>query len=347
MKNIKILQIASIYIGIVFGAGFASGQELIAFFLGHGRAGAIGIAFAAGLLFLVGWAVMDICAREKISCYRDFMASVFGLRLGGILDIITGLFIFVIFSAMLAAAGALAEESFGIPFSLGAIALAGLSLWVLRFDAKGMIQINTALSPILVLGSLAISIYAIFSVSSQQVYADTLGAIVASWPMSAGIYASYNMLTAIAVLSALPTVVTDRKTAFAGAFAGGLTIAALGVTIALALLLNERLIVGFELPMLALSQSYGIFPQYAYSILLFLAIFTTAISNGYSTINWATSRTKLKSNTIKLAMVAIAIIFAHIGFSYIVRYVYRFFGYLGLFVSIAIVLHFILRRKSP
>lgn len=344
MKKVKVMQIACIYIGIIFGAGFASGQELIAFFLGHGLHGIFGIIFASILLTLAGWAIMDICVRENLSTYRSFMAQIFGKKLGAILDIGTSIFIFIIFAAMLAGAGALGAEAWGLPFSFGVVVLALLCFIILLYDVKGLVEINTFISPILVIGSIFIGIYAIFNQTSPT-YAQTLGNIVATWPFSAAIYASYNLLTAVAVFSSVPSLVTSRRVAFFGALAGGVTVAVLGVIISVAMLANHELISGLELPMLGLSMAYGNILGYLYIILLFLAIFTTAVANGFSCISWLKSRTSLNSLYIKLIVIILAIFIAHLGFSYIVGYAYRIFGYLGLYIMFAVIIHALLRKK--
>jgi uncharacterized membrane protein YkvI len=336
MDKVKIIKTACVYTGIIFGAGFASGQEHLTFFLRYGRWGVVGIVVASALIALCGWAVLDICVRQKIGDYREFMAVVFGRRLGAVLDIITGTFIFVIFSAMLAATGALGNEAAGLPFSWGVIFAAVLCFIVLLFDLHGMVQMNTVISPILVAGALILGLYAIFG-STQPAFA---GQIADSWPTSALVYASYNLIPAIAVLAAMPNLVTTRKIAKYGGIMGGLFLGIIGIVLAFALLSNINLIQNMQLPMLALARNYGRLAANFYIAILFLAIFTTAATNAFSLTQWLAARIRLPKMRIKIGIVIFGIAAAHIGFSNIVTYAYSFFGFLGLFIMFSIIIYF-------
>jgi len=324
MDKTKIIKTACVYTGIIFGAGFASGQEHLTFFLRYGHWGVAGIIAARMLIALCGWAVMDICVRRKIKDYREFMAAVFGRRLGTVLDIITGTFIFVIFSAMLAATGALGNEALGLPFSWGVIFAAVLCFAVLLFDLRGMVQINTIISPILVVGALTLGLYAIFG-STQPAFARQ---IVDNWPTSAMVYASYNLIPAVAVLAAMPNLVTTRKVAKYGGLLGGFFLGIIGMVLAFALLSNMRFVEGMQLPMLALAQNYGHLLVNFYIIILFLAIFTTAATNAFSLAQWLAARVRLSGMKLKIVIVVLGIVAAHVGFSNIVTHAYSFFGFL-------------------
>ena len=342
--RIKIVKTACVYTGIIFGAGFASGQEHMAFFLSHGAWGIAGIILAAVFLALCGWGVMDICVRQKICSYKGFMAAVFGKWLGRVLEIMTGAFIFVIFSAMLAGTGALGSEAFDLPFTFGVIFVAALSFVVLLFDLRGMVEINTIVSPILVAGSLFLGLYAVFDAASPA-FADGRNAID-SWITSALIYASYNMITATAVLANMPKLLTDRNIAKWGGILGGAFLGIIGIILSAALFANLELVRGIELPMLALARNYGSIMEYFYVILLFLAVFTTAATGGFSLAGWIASRAKLPKTTIKIVITLGGIIAAHAGFSNIVTRAYTFFGFLGLFIMFAIIIYFLRGRKG-
>ena len=342
MERGKIIKTACVYTGIIFGAGFASGQEHLTFFLHYGRWGVAGIVLAGMLIALCGWAVMDICVRQKIGNYREFMAVVFGRKLGTVLDIVTGAFIFVVFSAMLAATGALGNEAAGLPFSWGVVFAAVLCFVVLLFDLRGMVQINTAISPILVVGALVLGLYAIFG-SAQPAFA---GRVVDSWPTSALVYASYNLIPAVAVLAAMPNLVTTRKIAKYGGIMGGLFLGIIGIVLAFALLSNIGLIERMQLPMLALARNYGRLVANFYIIILFLAIFTTAATNAFSLTQWLAARMRLPKMQLKIAITALGIAAAHVGFSNIVTHAYSFFGFLGLFIMFAIIAYFF-TQKNP
>ena len=120
-KSRNILKIAGVYISVIIGAGFASGQELMRFFAGYGAFGVAGLA-AAGVLFAItGWAVLDICHRKKITGHGELLGLVMGKKLGFVMEMAVGIFLFVLFSAMIAGSGATLRQVFGAPFFVGAL----------------------------------------------------------------------------------------------------------------------------------------------------------------------------------------------------------------------------------
>ncbi|MDR2166536.1 MAG: hypothetical protein LBE35_01620, partial [Clostridiales bacterium] len=319
-SRLSIIKTTCIFTGLIFGAGFASGREHLTFFLRYGRFGVFGIILAGAVIALCGLAVMDLCVRHGIRDYKSFMRAVFGPRLGAVLDVITGLFIFVLFSAMLAGAGALGQQALQLPFSAGSAALAALCFVILLFDIRGIIEINTIVTPILVVGALILGIFAIFGDAAPAAALTLQNPIF--WPLSALIYASYNMLTAIAVLAALPTLVTTRKIARTSGILGGFFVALIGLIFAIALLAHLPAIQNAELPMLALAQNLAPLLSYSYTIVLILAIFTTAATNAFALINWLATRTRFTRIQIKIAITILGVIAAHMGFSGIVSYAY-------------------------
>ena len=139
MKPISARQIAVVFTGSFLGAGFLSGQELLQFFGVFGGFGLVGMALA--ILAFVGFSrmVMEIAQEtgrtefDHIIVYRDLR----WLRL-----FVEGVFLFFLFDvmvAMLAGAGALLEQVFGLRAVAGdalisLLVLAGLGWTCTRVD---------------------------------------------------------------------------------------------------------------------------------------------------------------------------------------------------------------------
>ena len=340
---ISSIKVACIFAGLIFGAGFASGREHMTFFVRFGQAGVYGIIIAGVVIALCAIAVMDICTRYKIKDYKGFMQVVFGKRAGAVLDIITGLFIFVMFSAMLAGAGALGTQLLEIPTSIGVFIVAGLCFGVLLFDLKGIVEINVIVTPILIIGALALGIYGILNANYQPVQYTTAQATM---PFMALSYASYNMLTAIAVLSALPTLITNKKIARTGGLLGGAIIILIGIIFVMALLNNPGFVQTAQMPMLALASQASPIAYFGYTALLFLAIFTTAATNGFALLRWLLTRTRFTKMQLKILITTLGITTAHLGFGTMINYTYTAFGFLGILVVVKIIYKYIKRTTA-
>ena len=84
-----------------------------------------------------------------------------------------------------------------------------------------------------------------------------------------------------------------------------------------------------EIPIVYIANTMGIAASYIYGSLILGAIFTTAISSGYSFLN---NSTHLRNRYIILSSIicAISILFGQLEFARLISSLYPVFGYLGL-----------------
>lgn len=341
---IKIIKAAGVYTGIVLGAGFASGQEIIKFFVGYGSRGFLGLILAGIVLALTGWSVMDICSRLQIKNYNHFIETVFGKSWGIIVNWVSSLFICILFCAMLAGTGEMCLQSFDVPFTIGVIAIGIVCFITFIFDIKGIIQVNVILAPLLVAGGIFFGLYTFFTEYTTAFnFLDDF--LKSNWVFAALTYASYNIITAINVLSEMDEVVTSRKIAKYAGIGGGLCLTLLGICFALPLMLDSSLI-NIELPMLSIARNHGKIIEVLYIFILLASILTTAVSNGFAAVEWLHARLKINKFIIKIIVVTFGIMFAHIGFSNFVGRIYPIFGIIGLFEIIMVITYFLSGEKN-
>ncbi|MDR1209755.1 MAG: hypothetical protein LBK41_05520 [Clostridiales bacterium] len=346
MNDVKnALNAAGIYTAVVLGAGFASGQEIIRFFVRHGDAGYVGLSVAGVVFALSGWAVLDISARLRLDGWDGFARAVFGERLGKAVSAASTLFIGVLFCAMLAGAGAMGREAFGLPFSVGVLALAAVCFVIFLTGARGLLALNAFLAPILMAGGVFFGLYAFFT-DAQPAFAGVRSAIGGDWVYSALTYASYNVVTAITVLSGMRGMVNNRKTAKLAGLCGGLFLTALGFCFALPLYLNAGLYERVEIPMMLIARRHGRLIEGVYVFVLVAAIMTSAVANGFAVVDWICARWGAKKTAVKLGVTLVCAAAAHTGFSELVGRVYPLFGLLGMFEVAAVILYFIFGEKS-
>ena len=76
-KLLKILSIALIYCGAVFGAGFASGREIFTFFSCYKTAGIIVSIFAGFLFSFFGFFVCGYAKTKNITSSEKYYEELF------------------------------------------------------------------------------------------------------------------------------------------------------------------------------------------------------------------------------------------------------------------------------
>ncbi|MCL2405671.1 MAG: hypothetical protein FWC92_09015 [Defluviitaleaceae bacterium] len=339
------LQIAAVYASVFLGAGFASGQELLRYFVGFGPMGVWGLVVAGLLFALVGWATLAICRREGIETYSQFMQHLLGKRLGTIMEWLVAMFLFCLFVAMLAGAGATARQAFNLPFTVGAVAVGIFVYIVLRFDLEGMVKINVILAPFMIIGGIIVGLFVAFLSVAPTFGAPTRGMAI-GWLISAFVYASYNLVTGVPVLAATSPLATKKRDPFIGGVVGGGAITVLGLCMALPLFLHYSRIVTFEIPMLMIVIHYSMVFSVLYLGVLIAALVTTAACNGFAVVQWLSNHSKMAKPKAAALICIVGVVAAHVGFSNIVRYVYPLFGLLGLFKVIVILFHGYARMRG-
>ncbi len=335
----KSLTIAFVYTTVILGAGFASGRELSEFFVKFGAAGIVGLLIAGLLFSFVGYAVLDICRTNKISDYNLFMDRVMGKRIGTIVELAVVLFMFILYATMLSASASAIRQAFNLPFTAMVIVSALACFVLLLFDLDGLVAFNARLAPFMIAGTILIGIYAFVTqtVPTSAISDGFTGPTSSTWWFSACVYASYNIVTAISVLAAMGHMVSSQRDAAFSGIMGGVMMTVLGLFLCVPLFQHKADIMNTDIPILAIVTEYGTFFEYMYLLLLLCAILTTAISNAFTLSRWLNGRYSVKPIYAKLAVTALASVFAHVGFSVFVSKVYPLFAAAGAIEIIYIV----------
>ncbi len=331
----KVLKIASVYTAVILGAGFASGQELISFFVRFGLKGFVGVSIACVIFTLVAYSVLNICKKERINNYDEFINYLFGKRLGKLMMGVTAVFFFVLFATMLAAAGATVKEVFSLNFTVGVMLVGLVCVVVFMNGIEAITEINVIIAPIMVVGGIFIGIYT-FIFEIKETFLQNVIASSNNWIIMAIIYVGYNIITAASVLVTLNALVTRKRIAVFGSVISGLSMLILAVSIMLPLYLRFDQVFGLEIPMLGILHEYGDLIRYFYLIILLCAIFTTAVANGFVFIEWVSGKFERKL-AVTIVVTVFAVVFSHIGFSGFVNVVYPIFGVVGVIQVFSII----------
>ncbi|HZK83949.1 MAG TPA: hypothetical protein VFC58_04565 [Desulfosporosinus sp.] len=338
-------QVAATYVGAVMGAGFASGQEIQQFFARFGRWGLAGIVVSALLFSLLGWGILDLQERWKIRSYPEFFDRLLGRKWGRWADALVSILLFVGMLAMISGSGALFNEYFGFSKWLGIFltsAVIALALW---FRGEGVLWINSTLIPLKFIFCLGIACAAILMATSQDVVSiiEPQNPIVKNWVLSAVLYVSFNLTLAMVVFASLGRVV-QRPGARLGAALGGVALGVFAFVIGTALLKFPDS-VGLEIPMVAVAGKLGDWPAFFYVVVLWLAMVTAAIGNGFSLVSRVVKSGRLNYRNATLFLLLLLLPVAGVKFSKLVQLVYPVFGYLGLVLLPSIIYSWRISRK--
>ncbi|MBU5428361.1 hypothetical protein KQI41_18370 [Tissierella pigra] len=329
--------IASIYIGTVIGAGFASGREIIEFFGIYGVNGIWGMIIVGIILSLVGSLLLIKIYNNKINGFDELICNIFGERFGSLLDNIITFSLYTGFSVMVAGSGALFNQELNLSFNLGVIFMVILSFIVFLFSLEGLSFINTILVPLLIIGIIFTSLY--LNIREGYNFSNVNGVnltLKGNFITSALLYVGSNSLIIVVVFSSLLPIINSKKTAILGGSIGGVILFILGMSILTSMLIYYNEVFLLDIPMLKICDYINVGYRKFYAVILWIAMFTTALANGFGFIN------KLSNSKYKILIIGLycllSIPVAKLGFAKLVGILYPIFGLIGFFVLVFILL---------
>jgi uncharacterized membrane protein YkvI len=206
----------------VIGGGYATGRELVEFFLPAGPLGGLlGMIVSMVVWSAVLAASFELARVAQAYDYRSFTRLLLGPA-WILFEIAYLLLIVVIFAVMGAAAGEIAHHLFGLPKLAGTLLMiAGVA--VVLFYPTGAIEKFLSIS----VGYLYL-VYVVFFTWSLFAFGDRVEAslqaepVGSRWLMAGVTYAAYNVATIPAVLFCIRHLTTRREAVVAGLIAGPL-----------------------------------------------------------------------------------------------------------------------------
>lgn len=322
----KAINAAMVYIGLVIGAGFASGREILEYFNTYSQTDFTGIIFASFIFAAVAFVIMKRALMYNLYTFNDYIDNLCG-DISFLVKFFMYVFMFSGFFVMLSGCGTLFNQTLGVNRYIGIFTLALICFIVFSFDIRGLVAINTVLVPCMIFGISFICINSILTNTAMTF--SGVETIYKNRMSSALCYVSYNTLTASAVLVPLCGQI-NKKSLIIGACISG---SVLGILIFLAwsgINIYYDSLIYSELPLLSLAEKYGSIYHYLYAAVLFMSICTTAVSHGFGLISCFKAKDRYWQIIISAALCLAAVPLASFGFAKLIGNLYSLFGYIGI-----------------
>jgi len=210
-----------VFQGVVIGGGYATGRELVEFFLPHGPIGGLlSMGVAALIWSLVMAASFELCRMTQSYDYKSFFKQLLG-RFWVLYEILLLALMIVILSVIGAAAGEITQNLFSTTPMVGTIALL-VAIGVLTFYGSHIIeQFMGGWSILLYLCYFTLVILCFFTFGEEIQVSYKTATVTSGWAIDGLRYAGYNLATVPAVLFCL-THITRRKEAISAGIVAGL-----------------------------------------------------------------------------------------------------------------------------
>lgn len=320
------VQIAFTYIGTVVGAGFASGREIVEFFVRYGFQGFVGILVAMLLLIWAGVRVMILAFRLQANSYQEISNYLFGNVVGPLFNLILLAVLLGTSSVMLAAVGALFHDSFHLPAQAGI----WLSMvWIYFVTLRGLAAIhsvNSVFVPTLIGFTLLIFFY------SEPWQAEAANQIVIetgnswSWLRSPLAYAALNVSLAQAVLVPIGRESSSERPLILGGMLGGLGIGLLLLMAYWAMSVHMPAVATADMPMIYMLSDLGRGVALLFALLVFAEIFSTLVANVFGIVQQLKQWSALPPSLLILAILVLCYLISLVGFTSLLSFLYPLFG---------------------
>ncbi len=336
-----ILKVAATYAGTIIGAGFASGQELMQFFVVYGSLGLAGIIVAGCLFAWLGGHILELGNRLKATGYHQLLYYLCGPRVGLFLDIIIAIFLFSILTVMLAGAGTMCRDNFELPYNLGLAVMASIIILTTCHGVKGIASVNIILTPLLAMTTIVVSLYSLIyhglNLDFSLIAAHETQRPAPHWLLASLLYVSYNLVMGATVLAPLGACITGKKARMLGSIAGGITLAALASLVTMVIMVHYPSVLEYEIPMLYIASIQHPFNLIAYACMFLTAMFTTASASLYGCSAKLHSTTGIRFGVCIFIITGLSLLCSQIGFANLIATIFPIFGYATLLFTLRLI----------
>ena len=337
----KTFKVALALVGLTVGAGFASGQEVIQYFLSFGYWGIVGAAIA-GITIAVfsGW-VYQLGSYYLADDHSAVFKSVSRPWIAKYMDITTMFTLFCIGFVMVAGAGANLEQQFGLPTWVGSAIMVVLLLLSGLLDVDKLTSVISFITPLLIICLLAAFVITLTDMPDNV---GQINEIAQTNPHASGTFDNW-LVTALNYATLVMIMDTSMMLVFAGShmnpvqagkggLLGGIMFAVLLLILTFVLFMNMEHVMGSDLPLLKvfdnMHPTVGVFV----SIVIYLMIYNTAVGLFYALSRRLSHDKPGKFRLYYAVVVLIGFALSFIGFADLVGWVYPVLGYLGLVLAI-------------
>lgn len=319
------LTVSGVYIAAIIGAGFASGSEIVHYFAVYGKIGIIGILISSTLFGLVAAAILKFSAERDCNSFGVFMEKIFPKPAAKLMNIIIILFMMCVFTAMVAGSGETVSELIAGKRMAGVIIILLITAVVLLFDIRGLMAANGVMAIFIVAGVLGVCFY-LFNFREISAFSYS-----GEWLVSGTVYTGYNILTAAAVLPSMSRFTNNYKRV--GIISAICIFVLLSALWGIISIYHGKIPLG-AIPMLTICKRHGMLLSIIYSIVLFMAMLTTALANGFALADVIKGNKLIKIGII----ISAGFLLSGFSFDFFVGIVYRCAGYAGIFFMFFILI---------
>ncbi|MDU0478652.1 hypothetical protein QVA66_05295 [Staphylococcus chromogenes] len=346
----RAISIAMAFVGVVVGAGFASGQEAIQFFVAFGPWGIVGAVIASVLISLVGMIVMRFGSYWMAQEHTAVLNRIAGPVTAKVLDAGVMATLFSVGFVMFAGAGANLQQQFGWPVWVGSAIMIALTIATGFLDIDKVSTVIGACTPFIIVFIVIATVYAITQapadLSTLEGATSRVQTGLPNWWVSSLNYVGFNLIVGASMAIVIGGANVDTRAAGWGGLLGGLIFSALVLCLVISLWLTLPVVGDEAMPTLALVNQIHPWLGVAMAIVIYAMIYNTAIGMFYSMSRRVTANRPQLFRKVYIGFCLVGVVLSTVGFKDLVSVLYPILGYVGLLlIAVLIVANLRMRGR--
>lgn len=349
----RSLAVAASFVGIVVGAGFASGMEALQYFVAYGTNGFFGVILASVTMLFAATAFMTFGSYFLAREHNEVFYNVTSKPAAFIMDWSAVACMFSVGFVMFAGAGSNLQQAFEWPIWVGAVAMLALMLIVGRFDVDKVSSVIGWATPLLVVFVLIGSIYSFTQVDvswsevgnyAQQEVSRADG--TPYWWLGALNHTGLNALCGVSMALVMAGDEFDTKSTRLGGILGGVIYAVMLALLVASLLIQVESVNGNDMPLLAVIDNVDPVLGFIMTWVIFLMVFNTCLGMFYALAKRLTRKKPERFYPVYAIACIVGFGLSFAGFQPLVSSLYPILGYLGLFVMAVMTVTYLRHRSE-
>lgn len=349
----RSLAVAASFVGIVVGAGFASGMEALQYFVAYGTNGFYGVILASVTMLFAATAFMTFGSYFLARDHNEVFYNVTSKPAAFIMDWSAVACMFSVGFVMFAGAGSNLQQAFEWPIWVGAVAMLALMLIVGRFDVDKVSSVIGWATPLLVVFVLIGSIYSFTQVDvswsevsnyAQQEVSRADG--TPYWWLGALNHTGLNALCGVSMALVMAGDEFDTKSSRFGGILGGVIYAVMLALLVASLLIQVKSVNGTDMPLLAVIDNVDPVLGFIMTWVIFLMVFNTCLGMFYALAKRLTRKNPERFYPTYAIACVVGFGLSFAGFQPLVNSLYPILGYLGLFVMAVMTVTYLRHRDE-
>lgn len=200
------LGIAATFIGTTIGAGYASGQEILQYFVSFGLLPGLGaLAIAGTLFFALSLMILLLAQRLRSAAIHDLVNPTRSPVPTVFADVTITVSLVGTLVIMLAGAGTALDTALGWPPIIGAVLMAVACVLSVLAGISGLVRVQAVVVPLIIVVAVGVAAWGLANPgpAAPGVVADLVNSspMINQWWISGILYVAFNFQLAFAVLA--------------------------------------------------------------------------------------------------------------------------------------------------